>query len=90
MRFKEDIKPVTFMKTRPAELLERVNESRRPVVITQNGEARAVILDVGTYEELRDAVLLLRIAAQGEADVEAARALPQEAVFTRIQKRLDG
>lgn len=89
MRLKEDIKPVTYLKTRPAELLEKINESRRPVVITQNGEARAVILDVGTYEELRDAVLLLRIAAQGEADVEAARALPQEEVFARIRKRLD-
>jgi len=89
MRLKEDIKPVTYLKTRSAELLETVNESRRPVVITQNGEARAVVLDVGTYEELRDAVLMLRIAAQGEADVEAARALPQAEVFARIQRRFE-
>ncbi|HEY7213475.1 MAG TPA: type II toxin-antitoxin system Phd/YefM family antitoxin, partial [Thermoanaerobaculia bacterium] len=45
MRLKEDIKPMTFLKTRAEELLDQVNESRRPVVITRNGEAKAVVLD---------------------------------------------
>ncbi|HZF07802.1 MAG TPA: type II toxin-antitoxin system Phd/YefM family antitoxin [Thermoanaerobaculia bacterium] len=88
MRLKEDIKPVTYMKTRPAELLQKVNESRRPVVITQNGEARAVVLDVDSYEELLDATLLLKLAAQGEADFAAGRTLPQEEVFSRLESRL--
>jgi len=88
MRLKEDIKPVTYMKTRPAELLQKVNESRRPVVITQNGEARAVVLDIDSYEELRDATLLLKLAAQAEAEIEAGLGVPQEEVFAQIQARL--
>jgi prevent-host-death family protein len=85
VRLKEDIKPVTYMKTRSAELLQKVNESRRPVVITQNGEAKAVVLDVDSYEELRDATLILKLVAQAEAEIEAGLAVPQEEVFTRIE-----
>lgn len=88
MRLTEDIKPVTYMKTRAAELLKQVNDSRRPVVITQNGEAKAVVLDVHSYEALRDATMLLQLAAQGEEDVRAGRALPQAEAMARVAARL--
>lgn len=88
MRLREDIKPVTYMKTRASELLRQVNDSRRPVVITQNGEAKAVVLDVDSYEALRDATLLLKLAAQGEADLQAGRFLPQDQALARVRSRL--
>ena len=88
MRLTEDIKPVTYMKTRAAELLREVKRSRRPVVITQHGEAQAVVLDVATYEALRDATLLLQLTAEGEADVQAGRTLPQAQAFARARKQL--
>jgi prevent-host-death family protein len=87
MKLTEDIKPVTYMKTRAAELLREVKESRRPVIITQHGEAQAVVLDVMTYEALRDATLLIQLTAQGEADVQAGRTLPQSEVFNRMRRR---
>jgi prevent-host-death family protein len=90
MRLKEDIRSVAFLKTRAEDLLEQVNESHRPVVITENGEARAVVLDIESYEALRDATLLLQIAAQGEADLQAGRFLPQNEAFTRVRSRLKG
>jgi prevent-host-death family protein len=88
MKLTEDIKPVTYMKTRAAELLREVKRSRRPVVITQHGEAQAVVMDVATYEALRDATLLLQLTAQGESDVQAGRTLPQAEVFKRVRRRL--
>ncbi len=88
MRLREDIKPITYMKTRAAELLRTVDETRRPVVITQNGEARGVVLDVTSYEELRDATMMLKLIAQGEEDVRRGRTVPQEEVFRSIRSRL--
>ncbi len=88
MRLAEDIKPVTYMKSRAAELLKTVGETRRPVVITQNGEPKGVLLDVTSYQELRDAVLLLKLAAQGEADVRAGRTIAQAEVFQGLRDRL--
>ncbi len=88
MRLKEDIKSLAYLETRAGDLLKQVTESRRPVVITEEGEAKAVLLDVDSYQALRDAVLLLQFAAQGEADIRAGRALPQEEAFARVRSRL--
>ncbi|MCP3959185.1 MAG: type II toxin-antitoxin system Phd/YefM family antitoxin [bacterium] len=88
MKIAEDIKPVTYMKSRAAELLRTVGETRRPVVITQNGEPKGVLLDVDSYQELRDAVLMLRLVAQGEADVRTGRTVPQSKVFDDLRSRL--
>jgi prevent-host-death family protein len=88
MKLKEDIKPVTYMKTRPAELLKKVSESRRPTIITQNGEAKAVVLDIESYEGLRNAAMLLQFAAQGEKDLEEGRVLPQKQALERVRSRI--
>ena len=88
MRIEHDIRPVTYMKTKAAELLRSVSESRRSVVITQSGEPKGVLMDFATYQELREATLLLRLVAQGEADVRAGRTVPQEKVFKALRARL--
>jgi prevent-host-death family protein len=88
MRITEDFKPVTYVKSRAAELLSRLSENRRPVVITQNGEPRGVLLDVESYQELKDATLLLKLIAQGEADARAGRTRPQAEVFAELRARL--
>lgn len=89
MRITEDFKPVTYVKSRAAELLRRLGETRRPVVITQNGEPRGVLLDVESYQELKDATLLLKLIAQGEADVRAGRTKPHDEVVTGLRARLE-
>jgi prevent-host-death family protein len=88
MRIEHDTKPVTYMKTQAAELLRSVGENRRPVVITQSGEPKGVLMDFASYEELRRATLLLRLLAQGEADVRRGRTVAQERVFADARARL--
>lgn len=88
MRIEHDVRPVTYMKTRAAELLRSVDESRRPVVITQSGEPKGVLMDFTSYRELREATLLLRLLAQGEADVRRGRTTTQEQVFKSLRARL--
>ena len=88
MRLQADIKPVTSLKTGAARLLRAVNETRRPVVITQSGQPKGVLLDFETYEELKEATLLLKLIAQGEADIRARRTLPQDEVFVAVRTRL--
>jgi prevent-host-death family protein len=88
MRLIEDIKPVTYLKTQAAELLRRVRESRRPVIITQNGEARAVVMDIDSYQQIRDAILLLKMVAQGEAYVRTGDVVEQDAVFKQLRSSI--
>lgn len=89
MRISEDIKPVTYMKMKSADLLRELGENRRPVVITQNGEAKAVILDVESYQSLRDAAILMKLVSQSEASARRGASSPQSAVFARIEARIE-
>ena len=88
MRIVEDIKPITFLKTRAADLLQQVNETQRPVIITQNGEPRAVLQDPKSYEDMRNALGILKLLAMGEADVKAGRMRNQEGFFSALAKKV--
>jgi prevent-host-death family protein len=88
MKITRDIKPVTYLKSRTKELLEQINETRSPVIITQNGEPRAVLQDPKSYEEMRNAIGILKLLAQGEEDYRKGRVKPQEQVFADLEKKL--
>jgi len=88
MNLIEDIQPVTYLKGNAAHLLQQVNETRRPVIITQNGLARAVLQDPVSYESTRNTIALLKLMVQGEEDIRAGRLVEQDEVFSRIEARL--
>jgi prevent-host-death family protein len=56
MDIPSDIKPVTYLKAKAADLLEQINETHRPVIITQNGEPKAVLQDPQSYQNMRNAL----------------------------------
>ncbi len=89
MSQRADVKPITYLKNRTAELLREVREGGHAVTITQNGEARAVLMDVDTYDRWRSAMALLKLLAQGEADVDAGRTVKQSDVFRRAQRAIE-
>lgn len=86
MSLEEDIRPITYLKTRAADLLKQVNETHRPVIITQNGEPKAVLQDPKSYESMRNALGLMKLLSQGEEDIRKGRVRSQEQVFTRIEQ----
>jgi prevent-host-death family protein len=83
----ENIQPVTALKTHAARLLKAVGDTRRPLVITQNGEPKGVLMDFASYHQLRASVLMLKLVAQGEADVRAGRTTAQDKVFSDLRAR---
>jgi prevent-host-death family protein len=89
MKIEDDIRPITYLKSRAADLLKQVNETRRPVIITQNGEPRAVLQDPKSYESMRSALGLLKLISQGEAEIRKGKVRPQHDVFSRIEKAID-
>ena len=88
MNISRDIKPVTYLKARASDLLRQINETHRPVVITQNGEPRAVLQDPESYENMRNAIGLLKLISLGEKDIKDGKSKSQEEVFTNIENIL--
>ena len=88
MNIKDDIRPISYIKANAAEILEQVNETHRPVYVTQNGEAKAVLLDPDSYEKMKKAIGLLKLLAHGERDVVEGKVLPQEEFFLTMEHDL--
>ena len=89
MNSKEDIRPISYIKANAAEILAQVNETRRPVYVTQNGEAKAVLVDTESYDQMKKAIGLLKVLAQGEQDITNGQVLPQEDFFVDLDKRFE-
>ena len=88
MNISKDIKPITYLKSRAADLLKQINETHRPVVITQNGEPKAVLQDPESYENMRNAISILKLISLGEEDIKGGKSKLQEEVFADIENIL--
>jgi len=88
MNISEDIKPVTSLKFRTAELLNQINKTHRPVIITQNEKLRAVLQDPQSFDKMHNAIGLLKLIAQGEEDIRQGNYKTQKQVFDNIEKSL--
>ena len=87
MRLSEDIKPISYVKANTAKVLEQVNTSG-PMVITQNGEASAVLMGVKDYERVTEGIALLKILSMGEKSIQEEKGVPAEEAFARIRARI--
>jgi prevent-host-death family protein len=88
MNLVQDIRPVTYLKNKAADLLMQINTTHRPVVITQNGEVRGVLQDPESYERMRNAIGLLKLIARGEKDIQNGRTVKAVDVFARARKKV--
>lgn len=87
MRYSSRIKPIGYLKANAAEVLRRLTEQREPLIITQNGEAVAVLQDVASFEETQETLALLKILALGNRDVAAGKTKPVGDVVARLRAR---
>lgn len=91
MRYASRVKPISYLKANAAEVLLQLAEQRQPLVITQNGEAKAVIQDVASFEETQETLALLKILALGNQEIEAGKVKPAADVVARLRaKRIAG
>ncbi|MFA7026756.1 MAG: type II toxin-antitoxin system Phd/YefM family antitoxin [Sulfurovum sp.] len=88
MHIVNDIKPVTYLKSRAADVLKHINETHRPMIITQNGEAKAVIQDPKSYEDMRNAISLLKLLSIAEEDIKNGNTHSEEDVFNSVEELL--
>ena len=76
MRYSTQVKSISYLKANAAEMLQQLAELREPVLITQNGEAKAVLQDVASYEEMQETLALLKLLALGDREVDDGQAQP--------------
>jgi toxin ParE1/3/4 len=87
VRYSTQIRPISYLKANAAEVLQVLEEQRKPMIITQNGEAKAVIQDVASYEETQETLALLKILALGSQQVERGEITPISEVASRLRSK---
>ena len=87
MKLSAQIKPISYVKAHAAEIVRTLGERREPLIITQNGEAKAVLQDIGSYEQMQETLALLKILALGDRQIAAGEVQPAAEVIARLRKR---
>jgi prevent-host-death family protein len=85
INLKENVKPISYIKTNAAEVMKYVNERKTPIIITQNGEAKAVLMDIETYQDTEDAFAIMNIIKIAEKDVENGKVRKADDVFKKAK-----
>lgn len=86
MKLSSQIKPISYLKSHTAEIVKTLTESREPLVITQNGEAKLVVMDVKSFEEQEDTMAMLKLLAMGNREIEDGKYRDAEDVFAELDK----
>lgn len=86
MKFSTQIKPINYLSEHAAEIARDLTESREPLLITQDGEAKLVVMDIKSYEEQEQTVALPRMLALGNKEIEQGKFRDAEDVFAELDK----
>lgn len=87
MKLSSQIKPISYLKAHAADIVRNLAEQGEPLVITQNGEAKVVIQDIGSYEQTQETMALLKVLALGTRQVEEGKVQPAADVIRRLRDR---
>jgi prevent-host-death family protein len=88
VNLRENVKPISYIKTNAAEMMRYVNERKTPIIITQNGQAKAVLIDIETYQDTEDAFALMNIIKLAETDVENGKVRKADDVFKDLMEKI--
>ena len=87
MKLSSQIKPISYLKAHAAEIVRTLGDQQEPLIITQNGEAKAVMQDIDSYEQMQETLALLKILALGNRQIEAGQVQPASDVVARLRER---
>ncbi len=83
------IKPISYFKANAAEIIQELGEVGEPMIITQNGEAKAIVQDIVSYEKTQETLAFLKILALANRNIEQGRYRPAKEVVADLHKRLN-
>ncbi len=88
MKLSKSVKPISYLKQNTAKAINDVHENHSPMVITQNGEAKAVLMDIAEYEQNQESFAMLKMIAQSKATYASGNFKSAKKVFSDIRKAI--
>jgi prevent-host-death family protein len=89
MKLSESVKPISYLKAHASEMLRDLSDNQKTMIITQNGEAKAVLQDIKSYEEMQASLALLKILSLSTKSREQKKCKTIENSFSDIRNRIE-
>lgn len=90
MKMSQAVKPISYLKQHTADAVKEVNQNSSAMVITQNGEAKAVLVDIVAFEQAQESFALLKILAQSKESYHQGKYKSADKAFSDIRKKIKG
>ncbi len=87
MSLSSQIKSISHLKTHAAEIVRNLGQQGEHLIITQNGEAKAVLQDIESFEQTQETMALLKILALGVRQIEDGKVQSADDVISRLRQR---
>ncbi len=87
MKLSESVKPISYIKSHASEVIRKLAEDHSSIIITLNGEAKAVLQDIREFEKTEESLALLKILAQSKKNLEDGRVRPARESFKTLKKK---
>ena len=88
INLKEDIKPISYIETNAAEMIDYINDRKNPVIVTQHGEARGVLIDIESYQDMLNALSLMKLIQISEKSIQEGNVYDNDRVFSELRERI--
>lgn len=88
MRLSTQVKPISYVKANAAQIIDELADGGPPIVVTKNGEAKAIVMSVREWERTQETLAMLKIVALAEEDIKAGRTVPVEEAFDQVRDNL--
>jgi PHD/YefM family antitoxin component YafN of YafNO toxin-antitoxin module len=88
VNLKEDVKPISYIKTNAADMLDYINDHKNPIIVTQHGEARGILLDVESYQNMVNALSIMKLLQVSEKAIQDGRVYNSEEVFSSLRAKI--
>jgi prevent-host-death family protein len=89
INLKEDIKPISYIKTNAAAMIDYINDRKNPIIVTQHGEARGVLLDVESYQNMVNALAIMKLLQVSEKSIQDGKVYDNEEVFSSLRAKIE-
>ena len=88
VNLKQDVKPISYIKTNAAEMMDYINNHKNPIIITQHGEAKGVFLDIESYQDMVNALSLMKLLQFSEKAIREGKVYDNDQVFSELRKKI--
>lgn len=88
MKLSEVVKPISYLKAHASEIIREMGHMKETMIITQNGEAKAVLLDIQQYEQMQNSLDLLKMLAQSSHSLKKGKTKPYKRAFEDTYKKI--